>query len=519
MDATADTVSGSTNQGYDIHLWVHPGVDGSFKTLAPTAGSWIAYFNPFDLVPGTAGPAVQCEDDGDCTWVEWIVNTPPVAVNDTYTTDKNVTLNVAAKGVLTNDTDGDNDSLTAVQVGDPLHGTVTLNANGSFTYIPVTGFIGEDAFTYKANDGIDDSNIATVSIHVSDGTPPPPLPSSFYGEIHILDNAPVAGDKVEVFIPGVSTPIATVTILSDAPNLVYVANVPGDIAGTPAKEGAVEGEALTFKINNRMVAAGVWHGGTNVGLNIHPPQALPGGPYTGTAGVAISFSGSASDWGGDAITYQWDWDNDGTYDETGQNPSHTFADFGNYTVGLKVTDAQGGEGKATTTVEVGKITVTVTAEAGQGKAYGASDPILTYTSSPSGITFSGALSREAGENVGSYAITQGDLSAGSNYTIVFVSKDFSITPKSITVTADSGQSKVFGAADPVFTYTSSESVTFSGALSRDAGENVGSYAITRGDLSAGCQLHHRLCQQRLLHHTQVHHRHGGQRSEQGLRCG
>ncbi len=51
VDATADTVSGSTNQGYDIQLWVHPGVDGSFKTLAPTAGSWIAYFNPFDLGP------------------------------------------------------------------------------------------------------------------------------------------------------------------------------------------------------------------------------------------------------------------------------------------------------------------------------------------------------------------------------------------------------------------------------------------------------------------------------------
>ena len=42
------------------------------------------------------------------------------------------------------------------------------------------------------------------------------------------------------------------------------------------------------------------------------------------------------------------------------------------------------------------------------------------------------------------------------------SANFSITPKSITVTADSGQSKVFGAVDPVFTYTSSESVTFTG---------------------------------------------------------
>ena len=65
------------------------------------------------------------------------------------------------------------------------------------------------------------------------------------------------GDKVEVFIPGVSTPIATVTIIGTMSRTsVYVANVPGDITGTPAKEGAVEGETLTFKINNRMVARG-----------------------------------------------------------------------------------------------------------------------------------------------------------------------------------------------------------------------------------------------------------------------
>ena len=45
-------------------------------------------------------------------------NHPPVAVDDTYTTDKNVALNISAPGVLGNDTDADNDQLTAVQVTD-----------------------------------------------------------------------------------------------------------------------------------------------------------------------------------------------------------------------------------------------------------------------------------------------------------------------------------------------------------------------------------------------------------------
>src|SRR5262249_41204382 len=104
--------------------------------------------------------------------------------------------------------------------------------------------------------------------------------------------------------------------------------------------------------------------------------------------------------------------------------------------------------------------------------------------------FSGALSRDAGEDVGSYAITQGDLSAGGNYSIVYVGADLSITKRAVTITADA-KSKVYGDADPALSYShgallngDTDSV-FSGALSRDAGEDVGSYAITQGDLSAG----------------------------------
>jgi len=130
------------------------------------------------------------------------------------------------------------------------------------------------------------------------------------------------------------------------------------------------------------------------------------------------------------------------------------------------------------------MSVTVTADSNQTKVYGEEDPVFTFTASEP-LEFTGALSRVTGEDVGSYTIEIGDLSAGSNYTINFVSADFTITPKPITVTADSGQSKVYGSADPAFTYGSSEDVSFTGALSRVAGENVGGYAIEIGDLSAG----------------------------------
>ncbi|NLG95985.1 MAG: DNRLRE domain-containing protein, partial [Chloroflexi bacterium] len=132
-------------------------------------------------------------------------------------------------------------------------------------------------------------------------------------------------------------------------------------------------------------------------------------------------------------------------------------------------------------------TVTVTAHP-KSKVYGEADPELTYTVSDESVELTGALSREPGEDVDTYAITQGTLSAGPKYKINFESADFTITPKPITVTADSGQGKVYGNADPDLTYTVSGLVgddELNGALSRKEGEDAGTYAIEQGDLSAG----------------------------------
>ncbi|MBP6181431.1 MBG domain-containing protein [Flavobacterium sp.] len=136
--------------------------------------------------------------------------------------------------------------------------------------------------------------------------------------------------------------------------------------------------------------------------------------------------------------------------------------------------------------------ITVTATASQTKVYGTTDPVFAYSVLPSlvsGDSFTGALTRVAGVNIGNYAITQGSLSAGSNYTISYVSKDFTITAKPITVTATASQTKVYGTADPIFAYSVSPSLvsgdSFTGALTRVTGENVGTYAITQGSLSAG----------------------------------
>jgi len=100
----------------------------------------------------------------------WTVSVPlaaPVANDDSYTTDEDAPLTLVAPGVLSNDTDADSPALTALLVSGPTNGVVTLNTDGSFVYTPKANFNGSDSFTYAANDGLNNSNVATVSLTVN----------------------------------------------------------------------------------------------------------------------------------------------------------------------------------------------------------------------------------------------------------------------------------------------------------------------------------------------------------------
>jgi hypothetical protein len=134
-----------------------------------------------------------------------------------------------------------------------------------------------------------------------------------------------------------------------------------------------------------------------------------------------------------------------------------------------------------------KAPATVTASSGT-KVYGNADPDISATATgflaADNITVS--ATRAPGESVGSYVTTPtatGDL---SNYSVSYVAGALSITPRPITVTADP-QSKILGAADPPLTYqvtgTLAFSDSFSGALTRAAGETVGAYPIQQGTLA------------------------------------
>ncbi|MBY8828902.1 MBG domain-containing protein [Hephaestia mangrovi] len=139
--------------------------------------------------------------------------------------------------------------------------------------------------------------------------------------------------------------------------------------------------------------------------------------------------------------------------------------------------------------------ITVTADA-LSRIYGDTNPALPFTVGGLGLvngdTLSGALatSADATSDVGSYAITQGTLTADGNYTLSYTGADLSVTPRAITVTADA-LSRIYGDANPALSFTVGglglvNGDTLSGALttSADATSNIGRYAITQGTLTA-----------------------------------
>jgi hypothetical protein len=159
-------------------IWENPTVDlrDSSWTLQAFDISAVADGQSTVFVRWGLGPTNQSRQFGGWNIDDVVLsgfvlasNGPPVAADDAYQTTYNTPLTVAAPGVLANDADPDGDPLTAVLISgtDPeTEGTVTLDPDGSFTFTPVAGFVGTASFTYRANDGTADSDMATVTIQV-----------------------------------------------------------------------------------------------------------------------------------------------------------------------------------------------------------------------------------------------------------------------------------------------------------------------------------------------------------------
>jgi hypothetical protein len=167
-----------------------------------------------------------------------------------------------------------------------------------------------------------------------------------------------------------------------------------------------------------------------------------------------------------------------------------------------------GGSSATTTLEVARPTLTVTVDADPSttamdpfsRLYGVDNPAFTAsysgfvngdTPASLGGTLTFSTDANASSPVGSYAVTPSGLTS-NNYDITFLAGTLNVTPAPLTVMADA-QTKVYGSADPAFTYQASgfqlsdtAATVLTGGLARAPGETVagGPYAIGQGTLAA-----------------------------------
>jgi|GEM_PF-5126698 len=125
-------------------------------------------------------------------------NTAPTVNNDNYIVDQGQSIQLGAGlGVLANDVDSEGDALTARLITPPVNGTLTLNSDGSFIYQHNNSRTTNDVFTYVANDGFEDSDVASVTISIQ------PLNTLFLQEVTVLEDSDssLVDVRQQLFLP------------------------------------------------------------------------------------------------------------------------------------------------------------------------------------------------------------------------------------------------------------------------------------------------------------------------------
>ncbi len=173
-------------------------------TITPPDADWTGQ----ETVVFTATDPGGLAASDAATFTVRVGNRAPVAVADAYQTAEDVPLVVAAPGVLGNDEDADDDTLTAILEQAPAHGTVQLSADGGFVYMPSRDFAGSDVFSYRADDGTLTSGVAEVTIEVTPINDPPTI--SEIADQSVQEGT--ATPPLPFVIGDVDTPLADLTL-------------------------------------------------------------------------------------------------------------------------------------------------------------------------------------------------------------------------------------------------------------------------------------------------------------------
>lgn len=168
---------------------------------------------------------------------------PPVAVDDAYNTPYETTLVVPeGQGLLVNDTGG---GASVAVSAPPSSGTLTLDTNGSFTYVPASGFSGQVTFVYTLTDSNANSDNATVTITVA----PPPPPNAADDVYNALNTATLTVNAAQGVTANDTSINGTVSLVSGPANGTLTLNPDGSFTYTAP--GAFTGDVtFTYRLSD-----------------------------------------------------------------------------------------------------------------------------------------------------------------------------------------------------------------------------------------------------------------------------
>ena len=274
-DATAVTYSLSGQNDDDFII---DATTGELRFVAspdfenPTDGGFILNLYDVDIVATDAAG----NSSSQTLWVrieDVDENGAPVGIADSYTAIEDTVLTVtAANGVLKNDTDPNNDKLSAKVVTGPANGTLKLNSDGSFTYQANANYSGSDSFTYRANDGTADSDVTTVSLTVTGVNDAPVGVANTYtlSEDTTLTGASVLANDTDVDNTNAQL---SASLVSTTSNGTLIFNSDGTFTYTP-KADFFGIDSFTYKVRD---PSGAESAATTVTLNITSINDAPVG--------------------------------------------------------------------------------------------------------------------------------------------------------------------------------------------------------------------------------------------------
>jgi hypothetical protein len=281
------------------------------------------------------------------------VNQPPVAKNDSATTDEDTPVTV---NVLANDTDVDGDPLVVTGTTNGAHGTVVINANNTVTYTPDFNYNGTDSFTYTISDGQGGTASATVSLVINPVNDPPVINGSDLSltatTIDEGGSVGLSGSFTDVDAGKTHTVVINWGDGSGNTTIKLATDVTafGPVSHSYADNGSF-GVSVTVTDSFGASASA----GTNVTVNNVAPTAAVSGPSVAFPGQTRTFTFSATDpstvdtLAGLTYTVNWgDGSSQTVSDGSSLSLDHIYSSTANFTVQVTATDKDGGVSAAAT---------------------------------------------------------------------------------------------------------------------------------------------------------------------------